>query len=263
MLSGNVWKEESVQSPSNQPLSLQELLSGATKTLDNAQGHVDAAALLLQHQDYPLAFGLAHLACEETTKSLFLLLLTLQIARGDSIDWKKVEKRLCNHWVKIIGSLLLDLLHAWTPYGDDKIFSDPWKAAELLNVLKNQSLYVSLIEDRWSGDTFLKPSERVDPYVAQATVGRARIHLQHAQSVCEEWSKRTGMTEEDLRTVSALPELQAMFQMLEQEMGMFDLPREKQQQKLSGIIAAFNLPGKKSQDWAELEECSQNNDQAT
>lgn len=247
-----------MQPPSNQPLSPQELLSGATKTLDNAQGHVEAAALLLQHQDYPLAFGLAHLACEETTKSLFLLLLTLQIARGDSIDWKKVEKRLCNHWVKIIGSLLLDLQQGWAPYGDDKVFSDPWKTAELLNLLKNQSLYVSLIEDRWNGDTFLKPSERVDPHVAQATVGRARIHLQHAQSVCKEWSKRTGITEEGLRSVSMLPEFQAMFQMLEQGMNVFDLPREQQQQKLLDIIAAFNPPGKKSQDWRELEEGSPN-----
>ena len=63
VLSGSVWKEEAVQPTSNQPPSLQELFSAASKTLDNAQGRVDAAALLLQHQDYPLAFGLAHLAC--------------------------------------------------------------------------------------------------------------------------------------------------------------------------------------------------------
>lgn len=81
---------------------------------------------------------------------------------------------------------------------------------------------MSLIEN-----TFLKPSERIDPHVAQATVGRARTHLQYVQTIYAKWSKLTRMTEEGFQNALALPEFQAVFRMLEQETDGPDLTTEK------------------------------------
>jgi hypothetical protein len=98
-----------------------------------------------------------------------------------------------------------------------RVFSDTERATELLNDLKNQSLYVSLIDD-----TFLKPVERIDPHVAQATISRAHSHLQHVHTIYAEWSTLTGMTEEGIQKALASPEFQVASQMLELETDVFD-----------------------------------------
>ena len=221
------------------PLIINQILSASSKSMENAQELVEEAELLLKNNKYARAFALAHLACEELIKFQALIPVAFELARNHRVDWKKIDKRLRNHILKIRGSILLDYLRQPAQDGAYQAseLSQQMDAAEDLNDLKNHSLYASQI-----GDEFFKPSERINPQLATACVAHAREQLQIFQTMYSALYTLTGMTEEGLRHCIEMPEFQALFQALGNITDLSHLPMVDKQQAIAEMTAMFNNP---------------------
>lgn len=221
------------------PLSITQIFAASTKIMENAQELVEEAALLLEHNRNARAFALAHLASEELVKFNLLLPVALELARDHRIDWKKADRLLRNHEVKIRGAILLDFLRE-PPQGgvyQASELSQRMSASGTLNDMKNLSLYTSLIDY-----DFVKPSECIDAQTATACVSYAREQLQIFQMVYAAVSALTEMTEEGLRRCIAMPEFQILFQALGSNADLSHLPTPSKEQAMAEITAAFNHP---------------------
>lgn len=220
------------------PLSINQILSASSKSMENAQELVEEAELLLKNSKHARAFALAHLACEELIKFQALIPVAFELARNHRVDWKKIDKRLRNHIVKIRGSILLDYLrHPPDGAYQASELSQQMDAAEDLNDLKNHSLYASQIEDE-----FFKPSERINPRLATACVAHAREQLQIFQMMYSALYTLMGMTEEGLRHCIEMPEFQALFQALGNITDLSHIPMVDKQQAMAEMTAMFNNP---------------------
>jgi len=227
-------KEQTVE-----PLSISQIFAASSKIMENAQELIEDAALLLEHHRNARAFALAHLASEELVKFQLLFPVALELARDHRIDWKKVDKIVRNHHVKIRGAILLDFMRE-PPQGgvyQASELSQQMSASGNLNDMKNFSLYTSQI-----GHEFFKPSESIDAQTATACVSHVCEQLQIFQMFYAAVFALTGMTEEGLRHCIEMPDFQLLFQALGSNTDLSHLPTPGKQQAMAEITTVFNDP---------------------
>lgn len=219
------------------PLNIEQLFAGCSKIMDNARELVEEAELLLTNSRYARAFALGHLASEELMKYPALLAIASELARGHDVDWRTVDKRLRDHIVKTRGSILVDYMSQPPQDGVHQVdeLGSQLSAAESINNLKNQSLYVSQV-----GGEFLKPSELVTLSLATDCVSEARRLFQIAQMSYSTWSTLTGMTEEGLRSWVRTPVFEEFYQALGSATDLSHFPLFSKQQALEEMVGLFN-----------------------
>lgn len=129
-------------------LSITEIESLRALVLQNAGELVVEAGILFDHRKFARAFTLAHLSSEELAKLPFLAWVGITLVKGESIDWKKLDKRLRSHRTKLKGLLFVDFLGMSVDQTTKEIKAHPETISrvELFNELKNVSLYASLYQ---------------------------------------------------------------------------------------------------------------------
>lgn len=140
-----------------QEMTLGEVEDASIKVFDNAKELTFEALMLADNQHFSRAYSLAHLACEELSKLSFFLGVGIDLARGRTIDWKKLDSTLRDHLKKIQCDLAVDYaLGGKIEKADD--FNESKFRAEVAtrNQRKNLSLYCD-----WVNGKFVKPSESV------------------------------------------------------------------------------------------------------
>lgn len=220
-------------------LSINQILSASTKTIENAQELIEEAELLLKNNRYARAFALAHLASEELIKFHFLFPVAFELARDHSINWKEIGIRLNNHHVKIRGAILLNFIRK-PPQGgvyQASELSQQMSTSKKLNDMKNYSLYASQVDH-----DYVKPSEFIDEQSAIAHVSYARELLLFYRKTYTAISELTGMTEDGVRRCIEMPIFQYMFQLLGSIADLSNLPQIDKQQSMDEITTFFNNP---------------------
>lgn len=129
-------------------LSITEIESLRALVLQNAGELVVEAGILFDHRKFARAFTLAHLSSEELAKLPFLAWVGITLVKGESIDWKKLDKRLRSHPAKLKGLLFVDFLGMSVDPAikEIKVHQETISRVELLNELKNVSLYASVYQ---------------------------------------------------------------------------------------------------------------------
>lgn len=116
---------------------------------ENAASLIKDAKVLLATKGFARAHALAHLAREELSRISILHAVAVRILSGVPVDWKKTQKRLRDHKVKIYQETLvmgIELSANGDKVGANKIFSNIPSVVEYRNNRKNAALYVN-IED--------------------------------------------------------------------------------------------------------------------
>jgi AbiV family abortive infection protein len=158
------------------PLSLPQVEILRALVLENAAELLAEAELLFGHQKYARACALAHLSSEELAKLPMLAGVGIGVLKGDSIDWKKFERRLSSHSAKLKVLLFVDLLgtNVDPTIRDVQVHKLTMSRIELFNVLKNATLYAGVNQDG-----FYKPSALFGESYAKSalTLSRNRFQL--------------------------------------------------------------------------------------
>lgn len=162
------------------PLSIDQIEEARSKILLNATELIEEAELLLRNGRFTRAYSLAHLACEEMARIPMLVRAAMDKTRKRPVDWKRLDRRLRSHTEKITGILHTDyLMDPHTKNDEDiKRLNESLAKVEDFNMLKNQSLYTTLV-----GDSFLRPFETIPPDLATNLVELARNRLRFFQAV--------------------------------------------------------------------------------
>jgi AbiV family abortive infection protein len=147
------------------------------------------ARLLLNAGRFSTAYALAELAGEEAGKSLLLLRAGTDLALGNKVDWKELQRRLSDHSAKI-GTLMVfdwavhDQAAAWAAGDLEALLADApgrrkaaSEAREAL-LLRERALYVEI------GPVGLStPAVAIDPKDARMMVAGAEGILRKMRAV--------------------------------------------------------------------------------
>jgi len=161
-------------------INISEIEEARVKILDNASELIEEAELLFSNGKYARAYSLAHLACEEMAKIPMIVRAATETLRGKRFDWSKLNRRLKSHAEKIKGILLIDYILDPEIENDIDIkrFKESLKMIPFYNMLKNYSLYTSLIDD-----TFHKPSELISADLSMGLLKLAHKRFSFYQTV--------------------------------------------------------------------------------
>jgi AbiV family abortive infection protein len=146
------------------PLKAAELDEGYRKSLENARELLADAELLLDHGRVPRAYCLGQLACEEVGKAQMLFAAAWDVEQGHAVDWTRLGERFRDHVSKGLARLVTEALVA----NDVVRVKTASKEAQVLNRLKNASLYVDL-----TTAGFQKPGEAITAEQAATLVAAA------------------------------------------------------------------------------------------
>lgn len=143
----------------NQPkinnLKFDLIFDGAIKCLRNAQELCDESDILHNHGKYARSFALSHFAREEFGKSFMLFRVLVDVAAGEKVDWKKLNRRFRDHKQKLASDAAVSI----TLFGSELkqqgldlgVF---FAGVEFKNAQKNSCLYTD-----WNNGVFTLPSE--------------------------------------------------------------------------------------------------------
>lgn len=155
-------------------LSIEEVELAREKLFSNAESLFSESELLYQHGFYPRAYSLAHFCCEELAKIPMLVGAGLDIVNGETVDWKKLNKRLINHKEKIKAGFVHDYFFSEVR-ADDSDLKEHLEAMEtvgLVNDMKNNSLYAGLVKGQ-----FVKPAGIVNKDIVEQMMQLTRTRL--------------------------------------------------------------------------------------
>ena len=172
-------------------LNEQKLISGLTKTIENAASLFNDATLLTENERYARAYTLFQLSIEEAGKSLILYNCILEFFQGKEIDKNHLDKKgYRDHKSKTKESLKLELtaLLLFRDSGNGNDISDlldelvkDSKSINQKNNQKNASLYVSLI-----GSNFIAPNESISKSDVSKIAETALIRLKLIEAYSKE-----------------------------------------------------------------------------
>ena len=131
--------------------------------LENARELIDESGILFSAKHYARAYTLAHLSSEELSKIPVLVKVAADLILGNVIDWKKLDKDLRNHQVKLKTILTQDFMGTGTDPNKTnvKVHNDNICYITLFNTLKNVSLYSGV----YQGDLY-RPSQVITKEIA-------------------------------------------------------------------------------------------------
>lgn len=147
-------------------------LRWADEAANNALSLAEEAQILLDHDKQERAYYLSHMANEESTKAFFLKLLPFMSVPES--EKKRINDLLRQHSTKI--DLLLDKVQSFAEQEQTKrakeviaeITNNRKKFARHINDLKNNTMYVSLFEDK-----LIIPAESIKEQNVQTFVDAA------------------------------------------------------------------------------------------
>lgn len=152
------------------PLNLEEISTLLKNILSNAEELLEESEILLEHKKHTRAFTLTHLAAEEIFKLPALLTAASDTYRGKVVKWKKLDKRMRDHKMKIRSNLIFERMISNPKEFPN--FEDIKKQAEKLNELKNNSLYAGFHKGK-----FIKPSDIICKEETELLLNRTKFYL--------------------------------------------------------------------------------------
>lgn len=161
----------------NENIRIIEIKNGIELSIENSFALIKDAEILFQNDRYPRAYSLAQLALEEIGKSvmLFDFYHKLQMGKRMSFDFKQFRRNFRNHQSKTFESLFLDILMKGNSKSPDfekvatPIFKNIQKNKKgYYDNLKNQSLYVSLINNKFKQPSEIFTNEEVLLFLSDA-----------------------------------------------------------------------------------------------
>jgi AbiV family abortive infection protein len=162
-------------------LDIFQIINGMFLTLENVRDLIDDAEILLKHKKVPRAYVIAQLANEEIGKAFILYNVYMaQREEGATINSKKIRKDFYDHKAKTFEATNADFLivavkklsHKRRISEVNKILAEIDKGEEEYNMLKNQGLYVSVINN-----LFKSPKESVNLKEAKSSIKKAKDRL--------------------------------------------------------------------------------------
>lgn len=167
-------------SPHMKALALPEIENLRALILANATELVAEAELLYEHRRFARTYSLAHLSSEELAKLLILVATGVRLAKGEAVNWERLDKHLRSHTTKLKGLLLVDLLgkNIDPSAKDIQVHKQSLSRVELFNELKNVSLYAGVYQD-----SMYKPSDAITERLASEALTAARSRLEHFTAI--------------------------------------------------------------------------------
>lgn len=148
-------------------LTFEELMIARAKILQNAKNLIIDSEILLDNKRFPRAYTLSHLASEELAKLTTMHGICIDVLSGETINWKKAEKKLRDHKDKIKRSFEFDLF--CTLLSDNEKFLKQYEEGiELVdsyNIMKNASIYAGITHNY-----FCTPEEIISEKTARKMV---------------------------------------------------------------------------------------------
>jgi AbiV family abortive infection protein len=164
-------------------LTLKQLDAAIDAVLENARSLIDESKLLLRFGFHARAYTLGHIAREELAKVTMFYATGLRILSGNTVDWKRLHKRLRDHKEKLKSDALLMLIS--TPGAALALPIEKALAGiDVRNEWKNDSLYVAL-----KGNAFKTPSEMITHRRAERTIDLAGFALADTVELLEAGGK--------------------------------------------------------------------------
>ncbi|WPU92498.1 AbiV family abortive infection protein [Mucilaginibacter sabulilitoris] len=161
-----------------------ELEKGFSMVIGNAQSLFDEATLLFANGYFARSYSLSQLAIEEVGKSTLLCRAVLAFYMGEEVNSKYLDKLgFRDHQQKTRLSLKSELIsvYLYEKSIDEKTdfrgsIIDVFSRVDKLNSLKNESLYVSMVDDKFS-----VPSEIISSDMAKELLEKAELRLVSAK----------------------------------------------------------------------------------
>ncbi len=165
-------------------LSDEKLIEGITKSYANAVDLLDEANLLGQAKKFSRAYALCQLSIEEFAKSPILFSILMERLEGSKIDYEKYEKDFYNHEKKMEHGIdweiaMFEYFKAET--GKDFVDKTIEKSKEYrnkineFNDLKNESLYVDIINDNFQLPSEVINEEKYNSIAATASLRKIML----------------------------------------------------------------------------------------
>lgn len=150
-------------------LKVKEIERARVCVLQNAQSLFEEAVLLEKHGFYARSYTLAHICNEELSKIPMLVGTVMDIINGDSVDWKKLSRRLTNHIEKLNAMHMQYYLSNEIPADNSDVtaYEDSMKSTPRLNDDKNNSLYAGVVNNKFTQPSLLFNKEKVAVTLAQ------------------------------------------------------------------------------------------------
>ena len=176
-------------------LKIDDIKEGMEKVLKNASSLIEDSELLFNSKKYPRVYALAQLSTEEMAKLPMLFRIGTLIKINGTIDWANFWKRFRKHDKKLLNNLFWFLfISSKSPNINLEAFiKGSVKAISIKNDLKNNSLYVGFISDK-----FTAPFENIDEHRAKITLELSKVTYKLAESLMSNFIESLGKTEEDI-----------------------------------------------------------------
>jgi len=161
----------------NENIKISEIKKGIELSIENSFELISDAEILYENERYARAYSLSQLALEELGKSIMLFDFyhNLQADDRKTFDFKTFRRNFRDHKWKTYESIFIELLMK----GNSK--SPEFKTVALENFkkiqknkkghfdnLKNQSLYVSLLNDKFKKPNELFKKEKVSEFIKES-----------------------------------------------------------------------------------------------
>ena len=115
-------------------VTVEALRAGREKLLENAIELIEEANILLDNNKFSRTYTLSHLAWEELSKIPVLNTIEIELALGNEINWKSINRRLYNHKSKIRAAILFEYI--FDNEDPNRGFLDVFRTASNFNWLK-------------------------------------------------------------------------------------------------------------------------------
>ena len=138
-------------------LKFDTIFEGAMKCLKNAQDLCDEAEILHKHDKFARSFALSHFAREEFGKCFMLFRALVDVASGQKVDWKKLNRRFRDHKQKLVNDCVISASMFGSELKAHGLpLEDVFSGINFKNDRKNNCLYTD-----WSDGSFTLPSDMI------------------------------------------------------------------------------------------------------
>ena len=150
-------------------LKIEEIESARVCVMQNAKSLFEEAVLLEKHGFYARSYALAHICNEELSKIPMLVGVAMDVINGETIDWKKLNRRLTSHLEKLNAMHTQNYLTSDIRSDDSDVvaYEDSLKTTPRLNEDKNNSLYAGIVNNKFTQPNSLFDKEKVETTLLQ------------------------------------------------------------------------------------------------
>lgn len=161
-------------------LALPEIENLRALILANATELLAEARLLFEHGRFARTYSLAHLSSEELAKLPILAATGVSLAKGEAVNWKKLDDHLRSHTAKLKGLLIVDLIgtNIDPSARDIQVHEQALSRVAMFNELKNASLYAGVYQD-----SMYKPSDIITERAASEALTLASNRLENFTAI--------------------------------------------------------------------------------